>query len=919
MVVNVWTVEDYFFTPDKVIEIQEICTSNENIQHKNMPQKAIAVVTPLKQQEVVNEQEIEAGSLPKKIHQVTQLKDVACGLTSKNEIQTDVPKELSKTAFASGDSQQVESEKHANTKYFSGNSLITLSNTMQTDIPQALQSKSITVPQNAEGKTLSKNEELSSNTLKSIVDAKRTESHHRFQSIMAGEVFKHIEFSSKTEELSTPMDKSVPCFSGQGCKLFDEGCALLVTEWSLQRLQDLIFKLEQMQKLHLKNLQISCPTQEILNLYWNGDFQNVCQMSKSRLYANILKEVNLYYGKKDTVILKTVSEENLNRVASEYHILKHDYAPPETMYNSSWLNVTEKPPDIDDDEYPSFIMTSHNKSQVNDELEKVQRNLNKLDKEKTADMKTNTELKQPKPLSPKHKIIPVVKRDKAERTKKVFINNKSGGSIHVTENVEQEGTKLPLVISCNSVENVIMKSLSTEEVPETDDTNVNKLSISKSSKTHLHEIVYTTQRNLVETQMNSNGQDIIELSDQMSKDIMQTDTEMTMEIGNKSLNQVTEQSQIDSYCCIAKWFKVLGYRNRGRCKCEQKAILNNNVVDLEIIEVISDKQEVEKLVNAVFMPKNTLSPVSHQFPENISHYRSDTVKKRKTHQTCCSQREFDKSFHLDTDVSLQLNTNRKEIITPNASTAEKTINLALYGSSYRRGTQSIGYRRKCSSGIGESNTVHHPPETLNIRVSSYGNDNSSTSESKNAEQYAYMPSKKLDVESQTQKCSDIFDLEKDSADTSVTSHKSSAFSQIKALLHQNDKQTHEFRSTNYKRKFPLADKQGHSDQLKERLCLTREDNIRTLKKRGKLASLSFKRQDCLNAQRNPNRLLLKKFTRRPERKRKDDSNLALDFRVLPDSFNLTEFTSSSDADQSASFDCGKHCILASCICYIITF
>ncbi|XP_062848612.1 uncharacterized protein si:ch211-106e7.2 [Trichomycterus rosablanca] len=993
-------------TPDKVIKLQDICMSKENNQQKYVPQKAIAVVTPLKQQVAggvtqsnvftnVNERGLEPRSVPKKPHHLIPSKT--------DDVQTDIPNELlSESIFANGDSQQVETGTHANAKEFSTNGLKSLNNAELKDIPQELESESISVPQSAGGEKHPRNEEFSINSLKSLDDAEQTNIQHGFQlqTIPASGVFQHVEAEEQTEQLSSKREKSVTYFSmekkiqssqiedlcstdvsdqhdghnsaeetvtGLSSELPDKASTIPVTEWSLQRLHTLIIKLEQMEKQHQKDLPFSCLTQEILKLYWNGDYQNLCNKSKSRLYVNIMKEVILYNGKKDSVILKAISKEKMDQVAAEFHILKHDDAPPKTMYKSTWLNLSEKPPDIDDNEYSSLFMTSRSKPKLNDGLEKVQRNFEKFEKEKTdADKKTNAEVEQPKPLPPEHERPSGVLEDKVLRTEPLCINNENKETNCVI--VGQEGITLSSMMSSNNGENVIIKSTSSEELTETEDNDkVNNFSATQSIETSLQESsgdnlpavsgcqmnieqgkilppltsamnpqldksknaafdpfacvqisilspdeskevfarepkekeVYTKQDNL-----NSKGLVITDLSDQ-SGDKIQTKTEMKTEKENKSLYHVFKITQTESYCCVAKWFKVLGYRNRGHCMCEQKAILNDSSVDeIKIVDVISDYQEVLKIANAVSESLTDLPHGSQQFTENSKCYRSDTSKKGRTHHNSCSQHAFDKSLHLSTDnASLRLNGNGKEFTTPEDNTDGKTINLALYGSSHlrqKKPTTTNGYLRKGFSGIRTSNTVLHPPETLNIRVGSDCNKNPSTSRKKNAKQRnlsackkSYMSSKKFVNESEKQKCTISSDSEKNAADKSVTSCESSAFDLIKSLLSE---------STKYKSKLPLADQRRNPDQSKERLHSTREDKIRKLKQKRKLALL--KRQNCVNDKKKTNGSLVKQPHTRTESK--DDSNLALDFRVLPDSFNLSESVSSMEADQSASADFGSN-------------
>lgn len=118
-------------------------------------------------------------------------------------------------------------------------------------------------------------------------------------------------------------------------------------EWPLDRLHTLIDVIQQMENGDQKNIHKTDPGKEILKLYWNGDTRKFSEAVDSGIYQSIMEEVYICAPMNEPVILRQIVNDARSKVIKDFHVLKHNEAPPKMTYTSSWLNLNENVDDID--------------------------------------------------------------------------------------------------------------------------------------------------------------------------------------------------------------------------------------------------------------------------------------------------------------------------------------------------------------------------------------------------------------------------------------------------------------------------------------------------------------------------------------------------------------------------------------------
>ncbi|XP_016145751.1 uncharacterized protein [Sinocyclocheilus grahami] len=144
------------------------------------------------------------------------------------------------------------------------------------------------------------------------------------------------EPAEKTNKNSTVMDK----------KTIDPDTVPFI-EWPLDRLRTLMAVIQQMENGDQKNIHKTDPGKDILKLYWNGDTRKFSEAVESGIYQSIMEEVYIYSPMNEPVILRQIVNDARSKVIKDFHVLKHDEAPPKMTYTSSWLNLNENVDDID--------------------------------------------------------------------------------------------------------------------------------------------------------------------------------------------------------------------------------------------------------------------------------------------------------------------------------------------------------------------------------------------------------------------------------------------------------------------------------------------------------------------------------------------------------------------------------------------
>ncbi|KAK3558417.1 hypothetical protein QTP86_018025 [Hemibagrus guttatus] len=696
-----------------------------------------------------------------------------------------------------------------------------------------------------------------------------------------------------------------------------------VQEWSLQRLCSFITQLEQMQRRQQKDVPYDDLFNEMLKLYWNGDYQKLCDAAKSNLYSDIMKEVRLHCQTENPVILQGVSRERLNEIASSFHILEHGSVPPKMGYRSSWLNLSENLYDIPSEHYDlSSLMTLHCKQTKTPDKEAPVKEMENMseptnEKRKASNKPLSGRKKQRKTLTPEH-------QKNSERKEPVGVTVENTRSGKETEG--QNGTDVKNMTVENSVQSeqqnqinqaplleslstqasdvsdhcaksrILLKLLTTDTIT-TPELDINDFADCVSDKKSILPPEKTGEPDVEANNMNNEDAPSLTDSSQVTVESLDQD-KMCVDMEIKS-DEMSNGIELEKYCCLPKWLQVLGYRNGGLCKCEKMSELSHqaDASDKGVKEVNIEKNrypfdkpceftgtDICELKEKRRRKKPSPSPVADddsmdelEIVDVITNYE-DVLKLAN------AMSEQATSHESTSHESASGRDRNKEITTEEFKRRETLINLTLFGNLHAR-------QKKNTSGFLSSDKVHLPPETLNVRIGSGCNEQPNSAKSPKRshtpKQQVWNTWKKTRVPSKIS-----------------TNRVSKNQNPAKSPESKNDRS-----EAKYKRAFYLTSakkqKNTNRDQPKKKsrkkIRLTRQDQIRKLKRNKRLASFNLKKR--WNYANHGRQLMKTSFDSTQvinARKNKLNTGLALNFGVLPESFNMSNGSSSEKANQPAS-------------------
>ncbi|KAL6474367.1 hypothetical protein MHYP_G00179280 [Metynnis hypsauchen] len=608
--------------------------------------------------------------------------------------------------------------------------------------------------------------------------------------------------SSHIKDQSIAVDTAINKSDGTETRMDPESTnrwsSVPVTKWSLQKLQALVINSEQTQKKSQKEIPLKECLTTIINLYWGGDYRNLCEAVRSDIYT-IMKEVKLHCGTKDSVILQEIPKEKFDQLTEHFHILKHDSAPPEEI-PSSFSNLNEK---VDDDKeygHSSSLMTFHSAPKVGVEVVEGQKNMQVGEDENgkaSNEAPSGTMpflLGQSQPLLTVHEknsnnvgdgaLIdymnpvrtdlktkwtgsiretigqkePFLSKPSTETADNCEIVTVSCDAIGEPSKLEEENhsprNEVPLLVSLNkqspavSDDSVQVKPEDRLQLPAADKTpplddcgnssdssdpfafiKLKVLSSEMAKKIaacESHEEAESIQTDVsVQTITENSDQVIVELCDQMSEDDEHMDTKISPAENNTT-------GELQKYCCLPKWFQVLGYTTDLVCKCEKKeefasgndfsckdvmketSLTGKNVPmspilgdasmdEIEIVDVITDYEDVLKIAKRISeqLTDKPLKESGSDAFKKEKHCGHNAYQKKRTCHSPCGQISSKANLISDlgsdalqkglalpltfTDnANLQSDGNGKETTTTEFQKETKIVNLALYGSSELR-------------------------------------------------------------------------------------------------------------------------------------------------------------------------------------------------------------------------------------------
>ncbi|XP_026874165.2 uncharacterized protein si:ch211-106e7.2 [Electrophorus electricus] len=820
-----------------------------------------------------------------------------------------------------------------------------------------------------------------------------------------------------------------------------------ITEWSLQRLRTLVADSEQMQKENLKDIPFIDLNSEIVKLYWDGDDQKLCNAISTGHYINIMKQVRLHSGTENSVILKEISKEKLYQADEDSHILKPDIAPPKMVNKSSYFNHNDR-----ENNSPSSSMTFCRKikivngatveeQKIIEETENKQANTGnavsgpvvfsqalsthlptKQERNCTSVMGTKFLIKEPICMDNENKgtnkdaetVSPVECLNKQSSVMTVNVSKNFVIAATEIERTETEsenkwknfaretGEQEQLLMDCvnmssstmtvNHRKNVVMRhsaaeliaaEVENEEInlekspsnegclplslqspamsvkpggpPATvlsppsvscDDANctdpfafvkINILSPEKAKRFFFgesNEKVENKEKKIrAQPYTDNSDQVIVKLLDGVSEHKEHVDTKIKPTERNIR-SHTTDQI---SYCCVSKWFQVLGYENDELCMCEKNAELNpsteassevvketngtisttaNSCVtscllyhasmdEIETVDVHSSDEGLPKIVNV--MDSSLSQCGSHDSTKKRKQCTlMHTDQEKNLHQNGCSQLVFKTNFSPDikSDASqmdlheintflplistentiLRFGEKRRETKNPEHKRKGRLIHLALYGSSdmHRNKITSSCMRRKIC-GIRSSDKVHLPAETISIMVDSDCSDYSSKRSRITNEQILnnQVPSE-MPTDNRMSEDLKIAELESkiaggDNFSTEIGTL-STAFDMTGIC--KEDIQTCGSESTKNRFCSTANPQQNPNKQSKNKQHMSSWAKIR---KQQKKESKSVRSSIEMT---------------RTEQRCRSDKGLLLDFKVLPESFKLTHDLNTTASDQS---------------------
>ncbi|XP_059391590.1 uncharacterized protein si:ch211-106e7.2 [Carassius carassius] len=190
--------------------------------------------------------------------------------------------------------------------------------------------------------------------------------------------------------------------------------------------------------------------------------------------------------------------------------------------------------------------------------------------------------------------------------------------------------------------------------------------------------------------------------------------------------------QLESYCCLAKWFQTLESGNGSLCMCQIKAESREKEIKIEThstsLEVRDEKDspgDSERVeINAAALERTDDSEATDDSEDEYPLLHDPTTDKTKITKDISSSEEVSKA---ETEISEQKRNesptkcattmtpmNEIEQVTPAPDLKTNTVCLALYGSSSEKGNQLKLIKR-----FKEKSSCEPPPKTLQVIVSSH--------------------------------------------------------------------------------------------------------------------------------------------------------------------------------------------------------
>ncbi|XP_077067094.1 uncharacterized protein LOC143720973 [Siphateles boraxobius] len=204
--------------------------------------------------------------------------------------------------------------------------------------------------------------------------------------------------------------------------------------------------------------------------------------------------------------------------------------------------------------------------------------------------------------------------------------------------------------------------------------------------------------------------------------------------------QSSSGEKLESYCCLAKWFKTLEYGDGSFCTCQGKAEFREET-KIEVhgtsLELQTEKEDPNELVKLNNSPLETTddSETDDSETTDYSETTEDEVLSRivrkgvkknilkdisSSEEVCKMDTEIAEQTRDDSPSKCATNVTMKNEIeqetpTPDLKRKSNTICLALYGSSSVRKEVKLTKRSKGKESCEE------PPETLQITILSHQN------------------------------------------------------------------------------------------------------------------------------------------------------------------------------------------------------
>ncbi|KAG7324037.1 hypothetical protein KOW79_012053 [Hemibagrus wyckioides] len=675
-----------------------------------------------------------------------------------------------------------------------------------------------------------------------------------------------------------------------------------VQEWSLQRLRNFITQMEQTQRRQQKNVPNDDIFNEILKLYWNGDYRKLCDAAKSSLYTDIMKDVRLHYQTESSVILQGVLRERLNEIASSFYILEHGYVPPKMGYRSSWLNLSENLNDIPSEHYDlSLLMTLHCKQTKTPDQEvpvkEMSENMSEptTGKRKAFDKALSERKKQKKALPPKHQENSVRKEPVGVNVENTSSGKETEGqnstnveNVTVENKVQSEQqnqteseNQAPLLESLSTQASdvsdhctkprILIKLLTTDTTPVSDKNGSAycvsvKKSILPPEKAEEPDVEVNNMSKEDAPSLTDSSQDTVE---SLEQDKICVDVEIKSD-------ELRNGIELEKYCCLPKWLQVLGYQNGGLCKCEKTSELSHQAdASSKGVKEVNIEKNRHPFNKACELTGTELKEARNKPSPVVAD--DDSMDELEIVDVIT---DYEDVLELANAVSEQVTSHEspsgrdhhQEITRAEFKTRETLINLTLFGTSHARQKKNI-------SGFMSSDKV--PPETLNVRIGSGWNrrsDSSKGPKSHTPKQQVWNSWKKTHVSS------------KRSTNTGSKNQKPAKAPESKKHFCLTSANKPENTNRDQSKK-----------KSRKKISLTRQDQIRKLKRNKLLASFNLKKRwNYANHGRKLTKTSFDSSQVINPRKNKLDTGLALNFGVLPESFNISDGSSSEKAKQPAS-------------------